>query len=472
MLLVFNNIESDNVKYRSLIDNKYIFQIYSIILVTITIISNLFKLPGEDILIARTGYLSGSGSDFLGAFSSFFYGVLPSSILDWWQYLIVIQGIFSGVGLYLIFCSVVITVKKRYIILILFFQYFCINLSLAQSRDGVMLSSIFLLTGIITRYSNKFIWMIFGLLLILFAFSFRPWLTIALFPILYYGFKIKFKLRPIVNLVLCLLIVIAPSVVEISTRVNTGLQQGFPQQTVMIHDLATTLCVSPIVKTRVNAYEALVKLESYPGSIQQLCNIFKLNTWQSSVNAPSINDPFGLNPIPPLKIIQPKDEAGYKILEKDWLKTILSDPKTYTQNHIYFLTQVLISGESQEFEFSNKLSELINNKSIKSIIEFADVLYQIPWKLVINMHLISPLAIYLLLLVFYIRKNSLFINSRSLILFLVLSLWITITTLGFVSDNGRYTYLPVLLILTNWVREISYTNGGELKHAYILHSTR
>jgi hypothetical protein len=227
----------------------------------------------------------------------------------------------------------------------------------------------------------------------------------------------------------------------------------------MIHDLATTLCLSPIQATRVNAYEALKKLESYKGSIQKLCNSFKLNSWQSSVTPLSINDPFGSNPIPPLKMIQPSDEVGYKILEKDWLKTIISDPKTYTQNHMYFLTQVLISGESQEFKFLGNLPELINNKAIKSAIE----LYHFPWKLIINMHLISPLAIYVLFFIFYIRKNSLFLNSRSFVLFLVLNLWIAITTLGFISDNGRYTYLPVLLILTNWVWEISYRNGGELK---------
>jgi hypothetical protein len=452
------------MKYRFLINQKHIFQIYSIIIVTLAIISNFFNFTGEDISHSRTGYLSGSGNDFLGAFPSLFYGLLPSSILDWWQYLIIIQGVFSGVGLYLIFCSVVTTVKKRHFILILFFEYFCINLSLAQSRDGIMLSSIFLLIGIITCYSDQFIWMIFGLILMLFAFSFRPWLTIALVPILYYGFKIKFTLRPIVNVVLCLLIVITPSIIEISTRANTGLKHGYSQQTVMIHDLATTLCLSPTVATRVNAYEALVKLESYQGSIRYLCNSFKLNTWQSSVTSSGINDPFGSNSIPPLKTIQPADETGYKILEKGWLKTILSDPKTYTQNHIYFLTQVLISGESKEFKFLDKLSELINNKSIKNVIELAGELYQIPWKLIINMHFISPLAIYFLLLIFYIRKNSLFLNSRSLILFLVLSLWITITTLGFISDNGRYTYLPILLILTNWVWEISYRNKGELKH--------
>lgn len=448
------------MNYRTLTNKKCIFQIYSIALVTLTIISNYFNFSGEDIANSRTGYLSGSGNDFLGAFPSLFYGLLPNSILEWWQYLIIIQGVFSGVGLYLIFRPVVTTTKKRYFILILFFQYFCLNLSLAQSRDGIMISSIFLLMGIITCYSNKSIWIISSLILILFAFSFRPWLTIALFPIIYYVLKIKFSLRPIVKVVLCLLIVAAPSVIEISTRANTGLQHSFPQQTVMIHDLAATLCLSPIEATRVNAYGALVKLESYQGSIQYLCNSFKLNTWQSSVTSPSNNDPFGLNPIPPLKTIQPTDEAGYKILEKDWLKTILSDPKTYAQNHMYFLIQVLISGESQEFKFLGKLPELTKNKSIKSVIE----LYHIPWKLIINMHLISPLTIYFLLFVFYIRKNSLFLNSRSFVLFLVLSLWITITTLGFISDNGRYTYLPVLLILTNWVWEISYRNGGELKH--------
>ena len=34
-------------------------------------------------------------------------------------------------------------------------------------------------------------------------------------------------------------------------------------------------------------------------------------------------------------------------------------------------------------------------------------------------------------------------------------IWIGLTTIGFVSDNGRYTYLPALIIIGNLLRESS-----------------
>ena len=41
------------------------------------------------------------------------------------------------------------------------------------------------------------------------------------------------------------------------------------------------------------------------------------------------------------------------------------------------------------------------------------------------------------------------------ILILVLSIWLTATIIGYISDNGRYTYLPALLILGNWLRSLN-----------------
>ena len=444
------------MKNRFQITNKSIFQIFTLVIVALTVFSYFLGSAGEDISNTRAGYLSGNGNDLLGAFSALFYGSLPNFIIHWWQYLILIQAMFAGIGLYLIFHSVSFTEKYIYFIFLLFFEYLCINLSLTQSRDGIMLSSIFLSIGIIINYSDKLLGIVCSFILFFFAFSFRPWLTIAIFPIFYYGFKVKFTLKPFINIITCLLIIMVPAIIEVGSRVSTGAKQSFPQQTVMIHDLATTLCLSPIPSTRINAYKALEKLESYEDSIRYLCNSYKPNTWQSSVTASTVDDPLRSNSTPPLKTIQDGDRLSYSVLEKDWLKTIISDPKTYIQNHFYFFTQVLISGESAKIELISKTTDLYKNRSLENFIEAFNAVYQTPWKLITAMHLISPLFIYLLLLIFYIRKILIFLSPVSHLLFLVLTIWVLITTLGFVSDNGRYTYLPILLILTNWVWTINY----------------
>jgi hypothetical protein len=130
---------------------------------------------------------------------------------------------------------------------------------------------------------------------------------------------------------------------------------------------------------------------------------------------------------------------------------ILSDPKTYIQNHLYFLTQVLVGGDSTSIEMDKFFGQFVETRNFDSLISFTGSIYNFPWKLIVMSYLLTPFFIYFaqVLFIFFRRKLTYVrFNFQFNMLFLF---WIALTTFGFVSDNGRYTYLPALLVIGNWV---------------------
>ena len=158
---------------------------------------------------------------------------------------------------------------------------------------------------------------------------------------------------------------------------------------------------------------------------------------------------------PILSLVQPGDYYQYKKLQAAWLKTINADLKTYIQNKLYFSTQVLIAGESTSINLGSSIKNLTKKVTPASIFEVFRELFFFSWKIIIQLHLISPIFIYLLFIVlskYHLLKNN---YTEHKVLILVLSIWLTATIIGYISDNGRYTYLPALLILGNWLRSLN-----------------
>lgn len=187
-------------------------------------------------------------------------------------------------------------------------------------------------------------------------------------------------------------------------------------------------------------------LSKEKNSITALCTFYKPNTWGSSLGAVDSD----LQPI--LSLVQPGDYYQYKKLQSAWLKTISADLKTYIQNKLYFSTQVLIAGESTHINLGSSIKNLTKKVTLASIFEVFRELFFFSWKIIIQLHLISPVFIYLLFIV--LSKYNLLKNNYTehKVLILVLSIWLTATIIGYISDNGRYTYLPALLTLGNWLR--------------------
>jgi hypothetical protein len=424
-----------------------------ILILSLAFVSILLKLgdaPGEDIGRARLDYLSGQGSDFLGGYASVFYASLPNLFFEWWQYLIIFQGALAGLGLHLFLKNTVNNIRSSHFFLILLFCYFVMNLSLAQTRDGIMISASLIFLSQLKSGKKQSV--VIAILVFCFIFSFRPWLAFAFLPVFYMHLSKFISIKPIFSILLSFMIVSIPSFIESGIVRALEIKPGYPQQTVMIHDLVSTFCLSPISETRKLAYTGISQLAIDESSLDKLCYYYKPNTWQSSITAYPTDQFFPIN-LPLLKIVDPGDNELYKKIELSWIKLILNDPKSYIQNHLIFFGQVILGGESYQFRSNAISSDLESYQSLKQFYKVVGDLYDSPWIFIAQMHFLSPLITMLFILFLYSRRSTTIYWRSITPLVLTFFVWVALTTLGFVSDNGRYTYLPTLLIYSNFLHQ-------------------
>lgn len=437
-----------------MINKNKSFRLIIQLLCFITLIShwNVETSVLTDITGSRNRYLSGDGDSFLGGISAVFYGNLPDNVFRWWQYLLIIQTLAASIGTYFLFAKKINDFNTRKFLLVIFFSYLSINLAVGQSRDGLMISGTLLSLGIIARYpKNRFsIWI--SCLVYIFVFSLRPWLAVSLFPLFYIKIRQYFLLTKLKTILVSIILIALPVCVEVSVSNIWSIKPGYAQQAVMIHDLSSTYCLSSTQNTRNVAYSALSKLSNNPESLKYLCNFYKPNTWQST-STKNLSDPIIADFEPPISPIQPGDDYNYNNLQSSWIKLIILDPKTYIQNHLFFLTQVLFGGDSTSVGFRESFTLVTQEFGTKNLVDFFSTIYDIPWKLTVMSYLLTPITIFALVIFCYWKKFRRDGITHFLELNLTFLIWIGLTTIGFVSDNGRYTYLPALLIISNLLRE-------------------
>ena len=437
-----------------MINKNKSFRLVIQLLCFITLIShwNVETSVLTDITGSRNRYLSGDGDSFLGGISAVFYGNLPDNVFRWWQYLLIIQTLAASFGTYFLFAKKINDFNTRKFLLVIFFSYLSINLAVGQSRDGLMISGTLLSLGIIARYpKNRFsIWI--SCLVYIFVFSLRPWLAVSLFPLFYIKIRQYFLLTKLKTILVSIILIALPVCMEVSVSNIWSIKPGYAQQAVMIHDLSSTYCLSSTQNTRNVAYSALSKLSNNPESLKYLCNFYKPNTWQST-STKNLSDPIIADFEPPISPIKPGDDYNYNNLQSSWIKLIILDPKTYIQNHLFFLTQVLFGGDSTSVDFRESLTLVTQEFGTRNLVDFFSTIYDIPWKLTVMSYLLTPITIFALVVFCYWKKFRRDGITHLLELNLTFLIWIGLTTIGFVSDNGRYTYLPALLIIGNLLRE-------------------
>ena len=435
--------------------SSYIFSCVGAIALA-TLFFNYRNNPGADIEIGRNHVIEGTGNNLLGAFASVFYSHIPNLLLPWQVSLLFLQVTLSALGLVLLVWRSELKLTPLSLILGLPLVNILLMFSAEQSRDGTMLAFLTLSTGIgiyalkeTVVYKRRILLLISALAFVV-GFSFRPWLTFATIPLLYYVIK-NVRFNPRIIAISVLLAFLPIGIENLVTRAER-LDNWFPQQTVMIHDLSSTYCWSNESEIRERAWDGLSGLINNDSAKTELCQAFKPNTWQSVVGAGSTT----LSGIPPLRTIESNNYNEYSKLASAWLKIILSDPFGYIQNHLMLSTQVLIAGETRNISILS-LDKTNLYSGLKAI-------WLLPTEIVKSFHLASPFAIFIFYL--FIRQKYLRIRSQNELsdTFLgVLIFWVIITSIGYVSDNGRYTLVPALLLVLISLKELipqSRPNNG------------
>ncbi len=420
-------------------------------------LSNLVSVwslnSGEDITTSRLDYLSSNPTNFLGSFAGLFYASMPEIWVTWWQFLLILQGFLVSAGLFLLLRSTAKLANNKLFLFISIFCFITISLGMALTRDGAMIAFAFFGFGIIKLGEGFGLARILGLIPVLISLSFRPWLGVCLIPILFLIVGRGRTNKRVFSSLMSLCLSLVPVGIESSVTITQGISDAFPQQTVMLHDLASSYCLSTNQKTRDTAFSELERISADEKSLLLLCEFYKPSTWQNLI-VPNERDARISGLKAPIELIQQGDKRKYESLQRSWIKVIKDDPSTYLQNHLFFLTQVLISGESQPLRIRELKNSTTHGASFLELLKILSVAIQTPVEILVRLHILSPLVTIFGLLFLYVRRRELFQSSNVKITIVSSALWLFITTIGYVSDNGRYTYLPVLLI---WASVIAQT---------------
>ena len=416
-------------------------------IIVLSVISIIFSWDGSyeggDIAGARRSYLSQNPIDLWGGFNGFFYGNIPNFIFPWGLWLLILQMICATTGLILISKRIELTNKTRHV---MFFalSYLVLLFSGYLTRDSTMTAFYIFGCGLIlfskhSSKTNKKVIFLAGTSLIVLAVAFRPWLFFAtLLPAVFLR-RVNFK-----NLAFMIILMISPLCIERFTYLATDYKEVHPQLQVIISDVASMTCLSNNDEVRQNGTELLNRFSDTTYADNEICGDFRLNTWQSvgswSLNLSEITlEAFNDASSRQSKILISSDmkDEKYNEIQSSWLSFITKFPKDYLQIKSIQANQLMISGDT----FGLRILNAVTFK------DYISGLFLIPYDTVISLHLLSPALTFLFGIIIVILSlsritiNQLIKTREVVFAFLFLSCWILITTIAYIGDNGRYTYL-------------------------------
>jgi hypothetical protein len=279
--------------------------------------------------------------------------------------------------------------------------------------------------------------------------SFRPWLSLAIIPIVFLSFQnSKIKFAKTATALIAIFIIVTPIIFELTATSILGLKKSYPEQQVMLMDTAATYCYTTNTATGMKAEKALMMFTADPNYASFACQLYRPDTWLSLTHAINTSST-GLQV--DFSLIRAGDKKNYKILKSTWLDFIISDPVTYLQNKILFANKLFIGSDSRNISIFS--AETTSTKIL--------AIYRIPYDIAITLHIYSLLAFMTILFLLPIkkylqkRKNGLTIDRVTVNLLTAVFIWTALSAIAYIGSNGRYTYALTILSLVIYVSHIS-----------------
>lgn len=432
-----------------MIRNKNIFDIVSqrfdhklLLSASVIFISQIPTYYGEDIVNARTNYSSGQRTDFWGGISTLVYAHIPNLGFRWQIWLALIQIAFTYVGLKTL---IEFTAKNKIKSLFNHIITYCAFLFSSQmTRDGLMFSLLILGFGLlknILRKESVTKKIIFPILIVVLAMSFRPWLSIAIIPLLvFFWSNSKYKAYLIPRILVVCLLAIGPMVLELSATKALALKRSFPEQQVMVMDAAASYCYSNNFQTGGKSLDILKEFTNNADFGNYACQLYRPDTWLSltkntNFSATNFESDFWL--------ISVNDFKKYESIKSKWINLLLSDPVTYLQNKILFAGKLAIGSDSRYFSLmsANSFQEKIAST------------FRLPFEILIAVHALSVAAVFMIILIILYFRNrnlkseSIMIDKSYIHIISALFIWICLSSVAYIGSNGRYTYAISILSL-------------------------
>ena len=429
---------------------SFAFERFNSVLI-ISIAALLMQIPsfyGEDIVNARKNFQYGSKIDFWGGMSSLVYAHVPNFGIRWQIWLAIFQITLTYLALNKILPNTNQTKMRRLVKYLAI--YSAITFSSQMTRDGLMFSLLIfgfakLISNLSKEPSSKFIQIIWPLLTVSIGMSFRPWLSLAIFPMIFVILKMnQIKLSRLAISALMVFVTLSPLMLELTATKALQLNKGFPQQQVMMMDAAATYCYTTNITTGEIAKKALQVFSEDPNYTKIVCQLFRPDTWLSltkGINASSVGFEVNFN------LIYATELRRYKELESKWINFIVRDPVTYFQNKILFASKLFIGSDSRN------LTVLSADSLAMGILGFYRLLYDVAVTLHFFSFAFCAFMLFLIPIVRSIRnkKTEVLIDQFTIFSLLAIFLWSSLSAIAYLGSNGRYTYSLSILIFILYI---------------------
>jgi len=421
---------------------------YIYVLSVITFCVQIPTFTGEDIVNARTNFISGLKLDFWGGTSTLIYGNFPSFGIRWQVGLALLQISMTAFALVSIFGSRSGFGMNK--LLELISAYSALLFSSQMTRDGLMFSLLVVGFALLIRAADEKLSLklfCISMFFIIFSLSFRPWLSAAVLPILFVILRrVRINRVKLFSTTLAIIVLVLPIANEVIISKTLNLKRSFPEQMVMLMDVATSYCYTNNYETGKEAKFALDLFSPKEDLSGDACQLLRPDTWISltkvdKVSAMSTQSEFSL--------IQPSELSKFEKLKSSWIKIIISDPVTYLQNRILFAGKLIVGSDSRGlsvFAAETKIDRLAS-------------LFRVLYEFAITLHLYSVGAFFFYVLFYPLLRfgkspqTGLTLDGLRVSLLVAMSLWIFLSSIAYVGSNGRYTYSITLLCLILLARD-------------------
>jgi hypothetical protein len=412
------------------------------------------RWPGhdsEDIKNLRLNTNSSHPTDFWGGASSMFYGHFPNFYPGWESLLLIFQWGVTSAGLALLTKKLQSGWKVRAVWFLI--SLLVVELGTLLTRDGLMLALLVFGFGLVNasdlsspRRRNAFLKM--SLIVFLIAAWFRPWVSPAIAVLYIYSSKFAssgstWHHKLLKRFVLILVFMSLALGFEIGSSKILNLEKSYPEQQVMMMDLASMACWSTNQATVDRAISGLANFYQTEKVPNYFCNTFRPTNWIHLFHQDLVS-----KQQPVFTLIQIGDFQGYSNVRSVWFKSITSSPVDYIQNKLMYASQTLLGGDTRGIRLFS--SNYFENSSRSEFFTYFSALVLMPLDAAITIHLFSTIFTFLFfsILVYASTKQLSRYKASELIgLSLFSLLWFAGTVIAYIGDTARFTYTSGALIL-------------------------
>lgn len=390
--------------------------------------------------------------DWWNFFTAFIYGNWPTSVLPWRYSLGIFQTILFLLGNFLIYRELSQNSSKILLYILSIIYLFFVAQVL---RDASMLTFYTFSIGLLLNSKSRKKPLKIGLIILsvitaIIGGLFRP-VFAPLFAIIYFFIFwriLVYRLSKIILVSILISVAVFPWSLDQMLSKKFDLERSFPQQQVMIYDLAKLACWGHSIELKAFAINSLKPLLHEKNDFESVCASLTPAGWDHLRS--KIDD---VKNSPVLSRIANGDEEKLKQLQLDWIYSIRINPyewllvKTVDLSQVMFMANAFYSPEFFEEKSSNILVN-VGNTIIKipyRVIEITDKLrlYSIIFTILFGVLLLMISETKYKIFGSFKTDLNIFVGIN-----LIFSVWLTIT---YVANNGRYsapfTFLVYVFLL-------------------------